>query len=59
MPFRTINVENEIEKSCEKSQDFKTVWEENQEEYRLIGEMISLRKKRENNSKSTSTTYWQ
>jgi DNA-binding XRE family transcriptional regulator len=45
MPFRAINVEQEIQKSCDKSQDFKTVWKENQEEYRLIGEMISLRKK--------------
>jgi DNA-binding XRE family transcriptional regulator len=45
MPFKAINVEKEIEKSCKESQDFKTVWEDSQEEYRLIGEMISLRKK--------------
>jgi DNA-binding XRE family transcriptional regulator len=45
MPFKAINVEKEIEKNCKESQDFKTVWEDSQEEYRLIGEMISLRKK--------------
>jgi hypothetical protein len=56
MPFKVINIEKEIEKSCNESSDFKTIWEESQEEYRLIGEMISLRK---NNSKSTSPTYRQ
>jgi ribosome-binding protein aMBF1 (putative translation factor) len=46
MPFKQINVNGEIEKRCEKSPEFKKVWEESSPEYKLIGEMISLRKKK-------------
>lgn len=45
MPFVQVNVKNEIEKQCEESAEFKQKWEESREEYRLIGEMIRLRKK--------------
>lgn len=44
MPFVKISVQDEIEKQKKKSQEFETAWEESREEYRLIGEMISIRK---------------
>ena len=40
MPFVEINVKNEIENDPE----FRKAWEGSRAEYRLIGEMISLRK---------------
>jgi ribosome-binding protein aMBF1 (putative translation factor) len=46
MPFTQIDVNHEIEKRCADSQEFKKTWEEHQAEYRLIGEMIALRKKK-------------
>ncbi len=44
MPFVKVNISNEIEKEKEKSPEFKKAWDESREEYRLIGEMISIRK---------------
>lgn len=44
MPFVEVNIQNEIEKRKKESKEFEKVWEENREEYRLIGEMIALRK---------------
>lgn len=44
MPFVQVNISNEIEKEKEKSAEFKKTWDESREEYRLIGEMISIRK---------------
>lgn len=46
MPFKQINVDREIEKRCAESPEFQKIWEENRAEYRLIGEMISLRKQK-------------
>lgn len=45
MPFVEINVQEEIEKRKQQAPDFEKAWNESREEYRLIGEMISLRKK--------------
>ena len=45
MPFVTVNISDEIEKHCQESPEFKKAWGETREEYRLIGEMIRLRKK--------------
>lgn len=45
MPFVEINVHDEIEKRKQESPNFQKEWDESREEYRLIGEMISLRKK--------------
>lgn len=45
MPFAEINVKNEIEKQTQNNPEFKKAWDESRAEYRLIGEMISLRKK--------------
>lgn len=44
MPFVELNVDKEIEKKCKQSETFKKMWDESREEYRLIGEMIRLRK---------------
>lgn len=44
MPFVQVNISNEIEKEKEKSAELKKTWDESREEYRLIGEMISIRK---------------
>lgn len=44
MPFVEINVKNEIEKQRETDPKLKKAWDESRAEYRLIGEMISLRK---------------
>ena len=44
MSFVEINVKNEIEKQRQIDPEFKKVWDESRAEYKLIGEMISLRK---------------
>ncbi len=44
MPFVEIDVKKEIEKQRETEPKFKKEWDESRAEYRLIGEMISLRK---------------
>ena len=44
MPFTKINVQEEISLRQNSSEDFKHLWNESREEYRLIGEFISLRK---------------
>ena len=44
MPFVEINVKNEIENQRQNNPEFKKAWDESLAEYKLIGEMISLRK---------------
>lgn len=44
MAFKEISVKQEIEKQREIDPKFKKAWDESRAEYRLIGEMISLRK---------------
>lgn len=44
MPFVQVDVNKEIEKHCEEPPSFAKAWNESREEYKLIGEMISLRK---------------
>ena len=44
MPFVKVNIEEEIEKRRQESSTFQKNWDESREEYRLIGEMTSLRK---------------
>lgn len=46
MPFVQVNIANEIEKEKEKSLEFEKAWDESREEYRLIGEMINIRKQK-------------
>lgn len=44
MGFVQVNIAKEIEKKRNQSPEFKKAWNESREEYRLIGEMISIRK---------------
>ena len=44
MPFIQVSIQDEIEKHKSESPAFKKAWDESREEYRLIGEMIRLRK---------------
>lgn len=46
MPFVQVNIAEEIEKEKVKSPEFKKAWDESREEYRLIGEMIDIRKQK-------------
>ncbi len=45
MPFVEVNIEQEIEKRRKRDADFRESWDNSREEYRLIGELVSLRKK--------------
>ena len=45
MGFVNVNITKEVEKERKNSPEFNKAWEESREEYRLIGEMISIRKK--------------
>lgn len=44
MPFVQIKVEEIIEQKRQESESFRKEWDESRDEYRLIGEMIRLRK---------------
>ena len=44
MPFMKTNVSEQIELLRKKDPDFKKAWDESHTEYRLIGEMNSMRK---------------
>lgn len=44
MAFKEISVKQEIEKQKEIDPKFRKAWDESRAEYKLIGEMISLRK---------------
>lgn len=46
MLFVQMDIAKEIEKERERSPEFKKAWDESREEYRLIGEMISIRKQK-------------
>lgn len=46
MSFIQTNITEEIEKEREQLSEFKKAWHESREEYRLIGEMISIRKQK-------------
>ena len=44
MPFVEVNMQNEIEKQRQTNPEFRKAWDESRAEYKLIGQMISLRK---------------
>lgn len=44
MPFAKIDIKEEINKQREISPEFCKAWDESRAEYKLIGEMIALRK---------------
>ena len=45
MPFVKVNVKEQIEKKRQNDPEFRKAWDDSRAEYKLIGEMISLRKK--------------
>lgn len=45
MPFVKVNVAKEIEEKRKTDPAFRKAWDESRAEYKLIGDMISLRKK--------------
>jgi transcriptional regulator with XRE-family HTH domain len=45
MPFKKTDVKKKIIDNCKEDPHFQKAWEESQEEYRLLGEIASLRKK--------------
>ena len=44
MPYVNVSVNEVIERKCREDQEFRELWESSKEEYRLIGEMVRLRK---------------
>lgn len=44
MPFVQVNVKQQIEDRRQNNPEFKKAWDESRAEYKLIGEMIALRK---------------
>lgn len=44
MPFVQVKVDEIIEQKRRESESFRKEWDESRDEYRLIGEMIRLRK---------------
>lgn len=44
MPFIQVDVEKDIELKRQTDPEFRKAWDESRAEYKLIGEMISLRK---------------
>ena len=46
MPFKTINVNSEIEKLRENDSEFRIAWDESRNEYQIISDLIKIRKER-------------
>lgn len=44
MPFVNVSLNEAIETKRKNEPEFKKAWDDSREEYRLIGEMVSLRK---------------
>jgi len=46
MPFREIDVEAEINKRVETDPAFREAWENSRMEYKILGELVKLRKEK-------------
>ena len=46
MPFEKMNVAEEIRERCENDPTFREKWNSSRQEYRVIGEIIKLRKQK-------------
>lgn len=44
MAFKKINIEEQIQEKLKNNPEFKKAWEESRAEYKLLGELIKLRK---------------
>ena len=53
MPFVKRSVAERIEQKRNESPEFRKAWYSSREEYRLIGEMISRHRERENDTDQT------
>ena len=47
MPFSKVNIQEEINNRRQNSEEFRKLWDDSRAEYRLIEEMIRLRKQEE------------
>lgn len=45
MPFKQINVNEQIEEKRKNDADFDTLWQGSRNEYRLLSELVKIRKK--------------
>ena len=46
MPFKAINVDKLIQKKLEADPELKEMWDNSRTEYRILGELIKLRKEK-------------
>jgi len=46
MPFKEVNVTEIINNELRKDPEFKRLWNESRTEYRLIGELVKIRKEK-------------
>jgi len=46
MPFKAINVDKLIQKKLEADPELKEMWDKSRTEYRILGELIKLRKEK-------------
>ncbi|MCL2427122.1 MAG: helix-turn-helix transcriptional regulator [Oscillospiraceae bacterium] len=46
MPFKSIDVDKLIQEKLDADQELKELWDSSRTEYRLLGELITLRKAR-------------
>lgn len=44
MPFVAVNIDEYIERQRQDKPDFKSAWDSSREEYRILGELLELRK---------------
>lgn len=55
MPFIQTDIDKDIEFKRQNDPEFRKAWDESRSEYKLIGEMISLRKKEKITQKELAT----
>lgn len=46
MPFKEINIENEIEERCSESEKFRIAWESQKTWHRLVDDVVRIRKQK-------------
>ena len=46
MPYKAVNIDEKIEQLKQNDENFKIAWDNSQEEYRILLEMVALRKQK-------------
>jgi len=46
MPFKQVNIDGVIQDELKKDPEFKKMWEESRMEYKLLAELLEIRKKK-------------